>query len=89
MAKKGKKGGNASGGAAVKSKSAGSKAPSKEKGSAYQNETRKIILSVNKLRKVILSFPWCLTKLCNFIDTVVKPYVFLGDANREGNFKKY
>jgi len=33
-------------------KSAGSKAPAVEKGSAYQNKTRKIILSATKLRKV-------------------------------------
>lgn len=53
MAKKGKKGGGGGttgGGGAVKS--AGSKVPSSEKGTAYQNETRKVILSVNKLQKV-------------------------------------
>ena len=48
-------GGKSSGGSGVKS--AGSKAPAVEKGTAYQNETRKIILSVNRLRKVTLSTP--------------------------------
>eukprot|EP00897_Mesotaenium_endlicherianum_P006106 jgi/Mesen1/5523/ME000279S04727 len=62
MAKKGKKGGGAGGagggggggggGAAVQYKSAGSKAPAEDRGTAYQNETRKIILSVRNLQKV-------------------------------------
>ena len=60
MAKKPKKGGAPSGGGGgnaggkggegSKMKSAGSKAPSQE--GAYQHETRKIILSAQKLRKV-------------------------------------
>ena len=61
MAKKPKKGGGApsgggggnaggKGGEGSKMKSAGSKAPSQE--GAYQHETRKIILSAQKLRKV-------------------------------------
>ena len=61
MAKKPKKGGGApsgggggnaagKGGEGSRMKSAGSKAPSQE--GAYQHETRKIILSAQKLRKV-------------------------------------
>ncbi|CAI6001754.1 unnamed protein product [Closterium sp. NIES-64] len=45
-------GGGGGGGGGGKLKSAGSKAPSADRGTAYQNETRKIILSVNRLRKV-------------------------------------
>eukprot|EP00271_Cylindrocystis_brebissonii_P015643 TRINITY_DN385_c0_g15_i1.p1 TRINITY_DN385_c0_g15~~TRINITY_DN385_c0_g15_i1.p1 ORF type:complete len:668 (-),score=135.65 TRINITY_DN385_c0_g15_i1:60-2063(-) len=62
MAKKGRRGagggeGGASSGAkpivkGAGAKSAGSKTPPTDKGSAYQNETRKTIISVQKLRKV-------------------------------------
>ncbi|GJP61747.1 hypothetical protein CLOP_g18884 [Closterium sp. NIES-67] len=45
-------GGAGGGGGGGKLKSAGSKAPAADRGAAYQNETRKIILSVNRLRKV-------------------------------------
>ena len=48
------KGKKAAGGAgtATKQRSAGSKSAPKEKDGAYQHETRKIILSVDKLRRV-------------------------------------
>lgn len=52
MAKKGKKGGGGGGGGGVTLKTAGSKVPSGEKGTAYQNETRKVILNVRNLQKV-------------------------------------
>ncbi|CAM6125375.1 unnamed protein product [Calypogeia fissa] len=55
MAKKGgKKGGGGGGGASTvqKERSSGSKVASQEKGTPYENETRRIILSLRNVRKV-------------------------------------